>query len=44
MASSRDLFAKLEDAFAGKETAQQALDNSVKRGNAILRQFEAATK
>jgi sn-glycerol 3-phosphate transport system substrate-binding protein len=41
----RDAIAEeLEGAFAGKETAQQALDNSVKRGNAILRQFEAATR
>ena len=41
----RDVIAEeLEGAFAGKEPAQQALDNAVKRGNAILRQFEAATK
>ncbi|HEX6841022.1 MAG TPA: sn-glycerol-3-phosphate ABC transporter substrate-binding protein UgpB [Stellaceae bacterium] len=41
----RDVIAEeLESAFAGKEPAQQALDNAVKRGNAILRQFEAATK
>lgn len=41
----RDVIAEeLEGAFAGKEPAQQALDNAVKRGNALLRQFEAATK
>lgn len=41
----RDIIAEeLEKAFAGNEPAQQALDNAVKRGNAILRQFEAATK
>jgi sn-glycerol 3-phosphate transport system substrate-binding protein len=41
----RDVIAEeLESAFAGKEPAQQALDNAVKRGNAILRQFEQATK
>ena len=41
----RDIIAEeLEGAFAGKQTAQQALDNAVKRGNAVLRQFEAATK
>ena len=41
----RDVIAEeLESAFSGKEPAQQALDNAVKRGNAILRQFEAATK
>ncbi len=26
----------------GKQTAQQALDEAVKEGNAILREFEAA--
>ena len=41
----RDVIAEeLENAFSGKEPAQQALDNAVKRGNAILRQFEASTK
>ena len=41
----RDIIAEeLEGAFAGKESAQQALDNAVKRGNAVLRQFEAATR
>jgi len=41
----RDIWAEdLEAAFAGKETAQTAVDNAVRRGNAVLRQFEAATK
>jgi len=41
----RDIIAEeLEGAFAGKETAKQALDNAVKRGNGILRQFEQATQ
>jgi sn-glycerol 3-phosphate transport system substrate-binding protein len=41
----RDVIAEeLEGAFSGKETGQQALDNAVKRGNAILRQFEAAVR
>jgi sn-glycerol 3-phosphate transport system substrate-binding protein len=41
----RDIIAEeLEGAFSGKQPAQQALDNAVKRGNAVLRQFEAATK
>src|SRR6266851_2626812 len=41
----RDAWAEdLESAFAGKETAQAAVDNAVKRGNAILRQFEATAK
>ncbi len=41
----RDIIAEeLEGAFSGKETAQQALDNAVRRGNVLLRQFEAASK
>jgi sn-glycerol 3-phosphate transport system substrate-binding protein len=35
---------ELENAFAGKKSAKQALDDAVKRGNEILRQFEAANK
>ncbi len=35
---------ELEQAFSGKKTAKQALDDAVKRGNEILRQFEAANK
>ena len=34
----------LEDVFAGKKDAQTALDDVVKHGNEILRQFEAANK
>jgi sn-glycerol 3-phosphate transport system substrate-binding protein len=38
----RDVWAEdLEAAFAGKETAQAAVEDAVARGNAILRQFEA---
>lgn len=33
---------ELEAAFAGKKTAQQALDAAVERGNRLLRQFERA--
>jgi sn-glycerol 3-phosphate transport system substrate-binding protein len=33
---------ELEQAFAGKKTAQQALDAAVERGNRLLRQFERA--
>jgi sn-glycerol 3-phosphate transport system substrate-binding protein len=41
----RDIWAEeLEGAFAGKESAQVAVDNAVKRGNQILRQFQAAVK
>jgi sn-glycerol 3-phosphate transport system substrate-binding protein len=35
---------ELEAAFAGKKEAKAALDEAVKRGNEILRQFEAANK
>jgi sn-glycerol 3-phosphate transport system substrate-binding protein len=30
--------------FSGKKEAKPALDDAVKRGNEILRQFEAANK
>jgi sn-glycerol 3-phosphate transport system substrate-binding protein len=41
----RDVWSEeLEGVFAGKQTAQQALDKAVDRGNAILAQFEKATK
>ena len=37
----RDVIAEdLEAAFSGKEAARQALDDAVKRGNALLRQFQ----
>ena len=35
---------ELEKAFQGQQTAKQALDNAVKRGNAVLRNFERANK
>lgn len=35
---------EVEALFAGKQTAQQALDKAVERGNAILRQFEKDNK
>jgi sn-glycerol 3-phosphate transport system substrate-binding protein len=35
---------ELERAFAGKKTAQAALDSAVARGNELLRQFERATR
>jgi sn-glycerol 3-phosphate transport system substrate-binding protein len=41
----RDVIAEdLEGAFSGKTTAQAALDDAVKRGNALLRQFQANTQ
>ncbi|PLR34342.1 sn-glycerol-3-phosphate ABC transporter substrate-binding protein UgpB [Chimaeribacter californicus] len=35
---------ELESVWTGKKTAQQALDSAVKRGNVLLRRFEASTK
>jgi len=35
---------ELEQAFAGKKPAKIALENAVKRGNDLLRQFERANK
>jgi sn-glycerol 3-phosphate transport system substrate-binding protein len=35
---------ELEGVFSGKKEAKAALDDAVKRGNEILRQFEAANK
>ena len=41
----RDIIAEdLEAAFAGKQDAQAALDDAVKRGNGLLRQFERNTQ
>jgi sn-glycerol 3-phosphate transport system substrate-binding protein len=41
----RDAIAEeLEAAFAGNESAKEALDKGVARGNAILRQFERTTR
>jgi sn-glycerol 3-phosphate transport system substrate-binding protein len=45
MVQIRDVIAEeLEAAFAGKATPQAALDDAVKRGNALLRQFQANTQ
>jgi len=46
MVQMRDVWAEeIEGALAGKQTAKQALDNAVTKGNAMLRQFErTATK
>ena len=35
---------EMEKAFQGQQTAQQAVDSAVKRGNAVLRNFERANK
>ena len=41
MVQIRDIWAEeIEEALAGKKTAQAALDSAVARGNAMLRQFE----
>jgi len=38
------MYDTLEAIFAGKETAQQGLDDAVKAGNRLLRKFEKANK
>jgi sn-glycerol 3-phosphate transport system substrate-binding protein len=38
------IYEEMEKAFQGQETAQQALDNAVQRGNVVLRNFERANK
>jgi sn-glycerol 3-phosphate transport system substrate-binding protein len=35
---------ELEQVWAGKKTAKEALDSAVKRGNELLVRFEAANK
>jgi sn-glycerol 3-phosphate transport system substrate-binding protein len=35
---------EMEAVFAGKKTAKKAMDDAVRRGNEILRKFEAANK
>jgi sn-glycerol 3-phosphate transport system substrate-binding protein len=35
---------ELEKAFQGQQTAQQALDSAVQRGNTVLRNFERANR
>jgi len=35
---------ELEAAFSGKKTAKAALDDAVKRGDEVLRKFQAANK
>ncbi|MCP5088355.1 MAG: hypothetical protein GY952_16310 [Rhodobacteraceae bacterium] len=35
---------EMENVFAGKKTAKQALDDAVKRANVLLRKFEKANK
>ena len=35
---------EMENVFSGKKDAKTALDDAVKRGNDILRKFEAANK
>ena len=35
---------ELEQVWAGKKTAKEALDNAVKRGNEQLERFEKANK
>jgi sn-glycerol 3-phosphate transport system substrate-binding protein len=35
---------ELEQAFAGTKPAKTALDDAVRRGNAVLRQFEKSSR
>jgi sn-glycerol 3-phosphate transport system substrate-binding protein len=35
---------ELEAAFSGRKDAKAAMDDAVKRGNEVLRKFEAANK
>ncbi len=45
MAELRNIqYEEVERAFQGQQTAQQALDSSVSRGNKVLREFEKANK
>lgn len=45
MAELRNIqYEEVERAFQGQQTAQQALDNAVTRGNKVLREFEKANK
>lgn len=38
------IYEEFEKAFQGQQTAQQAMDNAVRRGNEVLRRFERATQ
>jgi len=43
--TTRDIiYEELEAIFSGDKTAQQGLDDAVKRGNEILREFERANR
>ena len=45
MAELRNIqYEEVEKAFQGQQTAQQALDSAVTRGNKVLREFEKANK
>lgn len=38
------IYEEMEKGFQGKQTAQQAMDNSVERGNKVLREFQKSVK
>jgi sn-glycerol 3-phosphate transport system substrate-binding protein len=38
------VYEEWEKAFQGQQTAKQAMDNAVKRGNEVLREFEKTYK
>ncbi len=38
------IYEEMEKAFQGGQTAQQAMDSAVARGNKVLREFEKSVK
>ena len=38
------IYEEMEKAFQGNQTAQQAMDNAVERGNKVLREFQRSVK
>ena len=38
------IYEEMEKAFQGSQTAQQAMDSAVGRGNKVLREFEKSVK
>ncbi len=38
------IYEEMEKAFQGGQTAQQAMDSAVSRGNKVLREFEKSAK
>ena len=38
------IYEEMEKAFQGNQTAQQAMDSAVERGNKVLREFQRSVK